>query len=486
MIAIREVLFSHARAGFSRVARGTDDAARRRVRFTVVPILVALGCGGSSKSAREAAEPPPTEHWETLSDRRYVYRGGCTIGPFEIELPAREELEYGRRVAILVYGPRRVRFDKRIESERFQTIGSLFLDEDDHSRCRVGDGDTAMPATAPPPGKPVRPGKPGKPGKPGRPVAPEPPPRADDAVAFITLDEYTGELPAGYLQVNAQGYLPHGNPWFYADEYRTMYSTGRYGMASFRLRFWSDRPQDMDGVIIRVLDQKLVPDLPLAEWRAQYAKRVADADAKREARRPEIRKEWDEYVARCTAQPKSAGCEEFGRSRGRMPPPPRAETPPPSPGPNVAWVPGYWSLDETLDDFVWIPGTYVVRAVKSPPPVAIVEPELPAPKRVEPEPASPSPPPAPPAVVVEPEPTRRIEARVEAPPPPRVEVLPPPPNVVGVVWVPGAWQLVGARWQWAPGRWVLPPRDHAYRVPTIQTRGRVRFYVPGGWIRRRR
>ena len=446
----------------------------------MVSILVALGCGGSSKSARKS-EPPPTEHWETIGDWRYVYRGGCTIGPFEIELPAREELELGRRVAVLVYGPRAVRFDMRIESDRFETVGAMFVEEDDHSRCRVGEDDTAMPSVALVPrgmGKPGKPGKSRRPGKPGKLVEPPPPepapPDDDEEVAFVSLDEYTGKLPSAHIQVNARAYLPHGIPWIYADEYRTSYSKGRHGMASFRLRFWSERPQDMRGVIIRVLDQKLVPDLPLAEWHVQNAKRVAEADVDSARRREYAQWKWEKYVARCKANPDDPECKESNRSRGRMPPAPRKETPPPSPAPNVEWVAGYWSLDQTLDDFVWIPGTFVVRAVKTPRP----EPSKPAPVaavEVKPTPAPP----------VEVEPVRELEARVEAPPPPRVERLPPPPNVVGVVWVPGYWQLANTRWQWVPGRWLLPPRDHAYRVPSIQTRGRVRLYLPGGWIRRR-
>ncbi len=46
------------------------------------------------------------------------------------------------------------------------------------------------------------------------------------------------------------------------------------------------------------------------------------------------------------------------------------------------------------------------------------------------------------------------------PPRPIVETRPVAPGV-GYVWTPGYHRWDGARYVWAPGAWVLPPRPHA-------------------------
>ncbi|MDQ3369444.1 MAG: hypothetical protein M3680_28795, partial [Myxococcota bacterium] len=81
---------------------------------------------------------------------------------------------------------------------------------------------------------------------------------------------------------------------------------------------------------------------------------------------------------------------------------------------------------------------------------------------------------------------RPLDERVAEPPVVRVEVLAPPPPTVGAIWVAGHWRLVGARWHWIAGRWILPPAPgERYRVPAVRVRNNVRVYVPGGWIRLR-
>jgi len=454
----------------------------------ILPLLgLLLGCGGSARSARAPAEPS-FEHWETLTDHRYVYQGGCTIGPFELELPDRDDLQHGRRVAILVYGPRAVRFDSRVDGSAsagstYSMTGSLFSNEGDHSRCRVAGGDQAS-ASAVPPGSPATPGRPPAPAGPPTPHRPRVPERDTPSTEWPKLVTYDGELPGEHVQASGQAWLPHGIPWYVSDEYGTWRSASRDGMKTFRIRFWSDRLQNLDGVIFRVLDQKLVPDLPLDAWLVRYKQRVAAADAQREVKQPQQRKEIDEWSARCSADRSAPACENFGRTTGRVPPPPRVESPPRAPSRNVDWIPGYWVFETALDDFVWIPGTFVVRAAKptivAHVPAAPIEPTAPA--AAPPGPVAPVAEPAPPATA---EPARTIDDRVEPPPPPAVEAMPPPPSIAGVIWVPGYWQLVGTRWQWTAGRWIQPPSGHAYRVPVIQRRGAVRVYVPGGWIRRR-
>jgi hypothetical protein len=56
-------------------------------------------------------------------------------------------------------------------------------------------------------------------------------------------------------------------------------------------------------------------------------------------------------------------------------------------------------------------------------------------------------------------------------PPPRYEVVPPPPVGPRAVWEPGHWHWNGARYVWIGGRYVaFRPNYH--------------HYVPGHWARR--
>ena len=72
-----------------------------------------------------------------------------------------------------------------------------------------------------------------------------------------------------------------------------------------------------------------------------------------------------------------------------------------------------------------------------------------------------------------------------APPPLRVEPVPPPPSPAHE-WVPGHWQWNGAQWVWRPGHYLRRPTPVSYWVPAewvATPRGRWR-YVPGHWARR--
>ena len=68
-----------------------------------------------------------------------------------------------------------------------------------------------------------------------------------------------------------------------------------------------------------------------------------------------------------------------------------------------------------------------------------------------------------------------------APPPARVEVLPPKP-APNAVWVDGEWTWRRGRWAWLVGRWVVPPAG-AVLAPWAFVRGadgRL-WYAPGVW-----
>jgi hypothetical protein len=59
-------------------------------------------------------------------------------------------------------------------------------------------------------------------------------------------------------------------------------------------------------------------------------------------------------------------------------------------------------------------------------------------------------------------------AQAFAPPPLRVEPVPPPSHR-GWVWVPGRWQWNGVQYIWSPGHYMRPPRARA-------------AWVPGHWV----
>ncbi len=68
-----------------------------------------------------------------------------------------------------------------------------------------------------------------------------------------------------------------------------------------------------------------------------------------------------------------------------------------------------------------------------------------------------------------------------APPPPVVEHHGPPPDG-RYVWVPGYHRWDGHAYHWAGGRWVLPPRPHAFWVAGHwDPRPGGYVWVPGRW-----
>ncbi|MBS1120120.1 MAG: hypothetical protein H6Q90_2348 [Deltaproteobacteria bacterium] len=513
------------------------------------------GAPHRAHTASEASEAvPEDDHWETVTDRKLVHAERCGVGPFEVVFPARQDT-WGRRVVMLIHGPRKLKVASRFDgiaagtTDRmtWQTgLGFPTEPEGDHSRCRsptgpelsrsvsvrrearietssqrgsplwgappIGGNPAGVPVGGRSPGaiaavvpvttRPGGPTKPGKPSKPGKvvvgkpPGEPAPPARryASDLTSaeLATLQVYTGDIVGmPKPQAAAYGWLPRGNPLYYADEYWTSRSTTSSGTDSIRIRFWFEEPADLEGVVFEFLDQQLTPDLPIAEYQPRFEARVQAANARREASRPPppacktcAQDELNARVLRCNADESRDECTIFHRRGDRMPPPRKPEIQPRAPGPGVDWIAGYWMWSEDLVDFVWIEGTYVVRA----PVVAAAPPEptpLPAPVAIPAPPPAPTPPPV---TVVAPEPIVEPprEVSVSLPPAPaaRVEVIAPPPPLTGALWIPGHWELLGATWRWSPGRWVQPPRaGERFRAPAIQLRGKVRVYLPGRWIR---
>jgi hypothetical protein len=68
-----------------------------------------------------------------------------------------------------------------------------------------------------------------------------------------------------------------------------------------------------------------------------------------------------------------------------------------------------------------------------------------------------------------------------APPPLRVEVVPPPPRPL-VVWQPGTWHWNGASYVWLPGHYIERPAGARWEHGHWGYRGGAWVWVPGHWI----
>ena len=69
----------------------------------------------------------------------------------------------------------------------------------------------------------------------------------------------------------------------------------------------------------------------------------------------------------------------------------------------------------------------------------------------------------------------------QAPPPARVEEMPPPRR--GYQWVPGYWAREGRRYVWHDGTWVRARPGYAYRQPEWAQRDGRWHQRPGRWER---
>jgi hypothetical protein len=67
-----------------------------------------------------------------------------------------------------------------------------------------------------------------------------------------------------------------------------------------------------------------------------------------------------------------------------------------------------------------------------------------------------------------------------APPPPRVEVIGPPP-VVGHVWINGYWGWSGGRHEWVPGRWEAPRPGYVWAPHRWERDGEHWRQAGGHW-----
>jgi hypothetical protein len=428
------------------------------LRPLTVTLLIAClaACGARSGSAR----PKPMERWETAEEWVLATSERCVTGPFEIEVPDRE-IEFGRRFTVEIFGERGLPMDSQFAYASGRSSSGWGWSEEglgenlgDHSACRLDAEEATLdPSVARDPGdgreRDGAPGGPGGEGAPGAPVsAPEP------EVVAPSLETYRGALPRR-VQRAGIAWFPQGSPTSRAlDDIRsTFYSSG--GHDGFRFRFWFHRPVDMRGAVIRIRDQILVPTIDVERYRATFADRVAEVEGR-----------LREFEVVRSDEPRAAA---HAAARGKIPPPPKDEVEPTAPGSNVEWIPGYWRYHEELGDFLWIAGTFVVRARDDAAPATDEGPEMVGDASIDEE-----------RVVA-------VDERVPPQPAPRRETIPAPPAIAGAQWIPGYWELRGSSWAWVEGRWQVPRASGArFRPPSIEVRGSVKVYLPGGWTSRAR
>ncbi|HEU0035008.1 MAG TPA: hypothetical protein VFQ53_30490 [Kofleriaceae bacterium] len=180
------------------------------------------------------------------------------------------------------------------------------------------------------------------------------------------------------------------------------------------------------------------------------------------ARHAEFEQRLAERTRYCATNPEDARCwtdderarrDDRWRERVRValeppkqpegpPPAPLDETMPPKLSEHAEWRPGYWQWTGTT--WAWLGGMWRV------PDSDIVA-------------------------------DATTHAPV-APPPEKLETIPPPPMPT-TVWVAGFWQWNGTSWVWIAGSYQARPAGMVWRRATWQPRGSIHVLVPGGWVR---
>ncbi|HSQ56019.1 MAG TPA: hypothetical protein VLM40_09750, partial [Gemmata sp.] len=169
------------------------------------------------------------------------------------------------------------------------------------------------------------------------------------------------------------------------------------------------------------------------------------------------------------AQP---GAETRGKgvTAPKAPPPPIPEIPPETKpeGANVTWVPGYWSWDKDLKDFIWVSGFYrnapegrVWQAgewTKSAGGTYAYSPGFWRPSNMN-------------------------SWRVDLPEPPKsVENGPSTPSSSpDGIWVPGQWEYMNGQYAWRPGYWAYPNGNQVWQPGQYLANGSGYSYCPGYW-----
>jgi hypothetical protein len=390
-------------------------------RWGITAIVVAAGCGGSSKhsSALDRVEAMrPERPYDVRSVRGYTAPTTCGQGPYRIEAAALGA-RFGEQIAVNICAPRSLQGDYQLTVGAEKHAPEHFGSRNNSDRCKPTEDELAQHAAASTPMTAARTPM----------VAVNAGPASTDAAttrsASIALQPVAGEVgetcPQGtYLTGIVSYYIEStsdGVPW---DP----------GMP-LAVDIWSTEPLDLDGAVFVVIQRAAHADMTLETWTA-----YRDGDER-----------WIQMWNATLAGEVKAGRAHYADTTARSPdapPPPPVEIKPPAPSAHAEWVPGFWRLD---GEWIWSAGFWRVPEAD---------------------------------IVAE----QTVEAPV-APPPPKNETPPRAVSVnlvwtpgywawngTAYIWIEGAWRIppqVNARWvapTWAPrrGRLVLVPGGWSVRI----------------------
>ncbi|NVB77466.1 MAG: BcpO-related WXXGXW repeat protein [Kofleriaceae bacterium] len=389
------------------------------MRWGVAAIVVAVGCGGSSKRSSaldrvEAMRPPPP--YDVRSVRGYTAATTCGQGPYRIEAAALGA-RFGEQIAVNICAPRSLQGDYQLTLGTDKHAPEHFGSRNNSDRCKPTDLENAQHAaaggpSAGPPSAPIHGGL-------ARPL--------DASSAPLALQPVAGEVaencPEGtYLTGIVSYYMEStsdGVPW---DP----------GMPLV-VDIWSTEPLDLDGAVFVVVQRAAHADMTLETWTA-----YRDGDER-----------WIKMWNATLAGEVKAGRATYRDTAARAPdapPPPRAEIKPPSPSTHAEWIPGFWKLD---GEWIWSAGFWRVPESDIVAEQTVEAPVAPPPLKVETPPSTP-------AVSVNLVWTPGYWAW----------------NGSAYIWIEGAWRIppqVNARWiapTWSPrrGRLVLVPGGWSIRI----------------------
>jgi WXXGXW repeat (2 copies) len=399
------------------------------VRILPAALILLVGCGGSSRKARNAADARrkeledsrPTAPYETRERVAYSPGERCGQGPYRIEMGSLRA-KYGEQIIIYACGQHEIAGNYRITVEYADKRLSTDTSESafgwgrtDNAACkanRATDVVVASDAGGGTGGGSPKPGSSKSGGGAGG-GAHAAPPAAAKPVALARVTEIPEQCG------------------FRTGVFNTTYYSNDDSIAfdgHLVLDLWSDEPNDYEGLVFVVEKKSVIADMTPLRWKVYLDESRA----------------WSERYNAFIDGEVAAGRTTLVDSKVKTPPPPppRVEVQPPKPSVNARWIPGYWHHADTR--FHWIAGLWQV-------PDEDIAKDLTV--------HAPTPPPA-------------------APPP---ETQPARPTVTAV-WTPGQWQWDGRAYVWIAGSWRIPPSQEHTWTPagwTIGARGAI--FVPGGW-----
>lgn len=388
------------------------------MRWGLIAIVVAVGCGGSSKRSSEldrveALRPPPP--YDVRSVRGYTAPTTCGQGPYRVEAAALGA-KFGEHIAVNICAPRSLQGDYQLTLGPDKLKPQHFGSRNNSDRCKPTESEVAQHAAA---NGATNAGSPSAPTNAGGGRAPESTAGSASIALVPAAGEFGEACPEGaYLTGIVSYYMEStsdGVPW-------------DAGMPLV-VDVWSTEPLDLDGAVFVVIQRAAHADMTLETWNA-----YREGDER-----------WVKMWNATLAGEVKAGRAHYTDTTAHSadaPPPPRAEIKPPSPSSHAEWIPGFWQRDR---EWIWSAGFWRVPESDITAEQTVEAPVAPPPMKMETPPSAPA-------------------------------------ASASVVWTPGYWAWNGNAYIWIEGAWRIPPHaDVRWVAPTwIPRRGRL-VLVPGGW-----